>query len=597
YQVLESVLLRLTVTTRKDDDSWLVLSQRERNQRGTMMPDRTLVFSKIGPADVVILQSAAATPQPVRMTVPSSLFFQECDMRIGTALASDPVLVALLPGNVSASAKTLGLVSPVREGTDSQDGIRLARISASTMRGARVILWINEATGLVSRVLEVPDSRRSGVIRIVKETVYRYDFSRGGSSADFDVTTAYAGARTGIEASSNFTSLNTLIKLASDAASSGSVAGQSPVSRVPHPPSTSAPPVSSTPSGQPPAAVAAQTVAPENQELTPEQMEAIVIVEGSDSVGTGFITRIRDVDFVATNLHVVGGYDKVRVTTLRGATITVGSVFGAIGRDIAILRIEGATRLPSLTLAEDPLKSTKLGDKVVVVGNRRGGGVATQVSGVVRGIGPDRVEVDAPFQPGNSGSPILHLATGEVIGVASYSQRRKLDDLDVGKKSQGTTSQPSAAVREEQRWFGYRADGVSKWESIDQSKWRAQAKRIADFESDSEAIYYALYGDFKKASQNARVRIIVENFVERYQRMKANHVVALQLTGDMLRDLRSASVNGVKELETGVYYDFFRSSHYWETSITEQLRARADLAGRIVTYESNPAAYLSRLTQ
>jgi serine protease Do len=63
-------------------------------------------------------------------------------------------------------------------------------------------------------------------------------------------------------------------------------------------------------------------------------------------------------------------------------------------------------------MAENPLQTVKINDWVTLVGNRRGGGVATQVSGTVLGIGPEKIEVNAQFQPGNSGSPVLHAQRG-----------------------------------------------------------------------------------------------------------------------------------------------------------------------------------------
>jgi S1-C subfamily serine protease len=589
-QVLESSFNRLSILRRTSDDSWRIVSQRESENRGVAMPERTLAFSKVGTADGALIQPSPTAPQPVRMVVPAAVFFQEFEMRVGSGLGFDAVLSALFPSRTATEARTFGLIAPVREGTDVRDGKNLTRIAGSTVSGARIVIWIDEASGLIERVVETAAVRGPSSMRGVKETVYTYNLTSGESSADFDLTAGYTGAKPGIESSASFTPLEKLIdRSANDTSSgysSGPSSGLSPGARI------------SSGSGMPfPSRPFGTQSTQENQELTPEQMEAIVLVEGADSAGTGFITRIRDVDFVATNLHVVGGNDKIRVTTLRGAVIAVGPVFGAVGRDLAILRIEGTTSHPSLALAEDPLKTIKLGDKVAVVGNRRGGGVVTQVSGVVRGIGPDRVEVDAPFQPGNSGSPIVHIATGEVIGVASYSQRRKLDELDVDKKTQGTTINASDAVKEEQRWFGYRADAVAKWESIDQTQWRAQAKRIADFQADSEAIFYMLYGDFKKASRNVRLHTIVDRFVDRYQRLGTNRVVALQLTEEALRDLRASATTGVKELETGTYYDYFRTSLYWETSIPEQLRARADISERITALLANPSIYLARLTQ
>src|SRR5690606_23652978 len=42
------------------------------------------------------------------------------------------------------------------------------------------------------------------------------------------------------------------------------------------------------------------------QALSYEQMAGIVLIEGDKGTGTGFMTKIRGIDFVVTNLHVLG---------------------------------------------------------------------------------------------------------------------------------------------------------------------------------------------------------------------------------------------------------------------------------------------------
>jgi serine protease Do len=282
------------------------------------------------------------------------------------------------------------------------------------------------------------------------------------------------------------------------------------------------------------------------------------------------------------------------VTTLTGAKIEVGAIHGAIGRDLAILRIEGTPPSAFLTLSADPLQTAKIGDKVAVVGNRRGGGVATQVSGVVQGVGPDKVEVDAQFQPGNSGSPIMHVASGEVIGLAAYSQTRKLDVLD-GVAAKSTTSGEDDEPKIEQRWFGYRIDGVSGWQAIDLARWRQQARRIETFRKDSEALYYALLGRFSRARQSPSVQSVVDRFQQRFERAGSGQVQAAQDVVEYFRNLRALTENGKKDLRDGDYYDYFRSSLYWETSITEQLRARDQIAEYLEQATDNSSAFLLRL--
>src|SRR5690606_34232923 len=52
------------------------------------------------------------------------------------------------------------------------------------------------------------------------------------------------------------------------------------------------------------------------QALSYEQMAGIVLIDGDKGAGTGFMTKIRGVDFVVTNLHVLGRNKKFTLKTL-----------------------------------------------------------------------------------------------------------------------------------------------------------------------------------------------------------------------------------------------------------------------------------------
>ena len=614
YRVSSAEYSRLVLTRRSPDD-WRIVSQQEQVMRGEAQPSRTFVFGKMGEGDSSLLLLNDTTSRTSRMTIPAGMFKQEVHARIGHAGIHNALFRLLFNGADNWAVFHGAAAGLTIEGTEEVNGVRLTRIVSKWPPTTITRLWIDPEALTLVRVLEVPGDPSFFNSIEVEETLYRYDFDRGADDSDFDLDAGWALADPNIAAAAGFTPSAELFATLTDGAP---IRPEAPVARAPRTPkppkspptakpvpSPVNPPVSGGVTGAPapaapdsPVAGATSPAVPqppavEIQSLTPQQMEAIVLIEGEEGVGTGFIAKIRGVDFVVTNQHVIGGNEKLRITTMRGVSIPISGIFGALGRDIAILRIEGETKVTPLTLAADPLKTAKLGDKIVVVGNRRGGGVATQVSGMVRGIGPDRLEVDAHFQPGNSGSPIVHLATGEVLGVASYSQTRKLDELD-GPAASATDEKGKETAREEQRWFGFRADEVAKWEAIDLVKWRIQAKRVADFAEDTEAIYYAMYGKFDQASRNPRIKPAIDRLEERVTRL-SGQVAVTQEVGEFFRSLRALSQTGVKELKTGDYYDFFRTSDYWESSIAQQLRARTEINERLGKASENSVAILSKL--
>ena len=83
----------------------------------------------------------------------------------------------------------------------------------------------------------------------------------------------------------------------------------------------------------------------------------------------------------------------------------------------------------------------------------------------------ESLEVDAPFVPGNSGSPIIHLKTGKVIAVATYALIRRYD---------------AATLRTDQtpqvRRFGYRLDSVQTWQPVSRTFVRGRPPEMESIE-------------------------------------------------------------------------------------------------------------------
>ena len=600
-----STAQRLIVTWRAPGD-WRFVFQREMGGSARSSGGATYVFAKVG-EDAAMLTLNSADNERVEMKLPAKIFFQEARQRVGMMMGL-PVLgwIPNWPSRTSGSSESAAMPEqPVAKADELVDGVWCERIDGVTPQ-MRISLWVDKRTKLLVRSRETRDLREGFGMRPfvdLTENVYSYAREKGEQAADFDLQGGWSLAQAGLSNTPGFGSTAELaawvreISPSSDAG--GSVAGGRPPSteekKPEQPLRPGGAPVAGGPDSGKNSADKSKAGAPtEAQLLDAGQMAAIVLVEGEEGVGTGFITKIRDLPFIVTNLHVIGGNEKLRVTTLTGAKIEVGAIHGALGRDLAILRVEGAAPAAFLKLCEDPLQPAKIGDKVVVVGNRRGGGVATQVSGSVQGIGPDRVEVNAAFQPGNSGSPIVHVASGEVIGLAAYSQTRKLDVLD-GVPAKTGNAKDADDSKVEQRWFGYRIDGVKGWQAVDLARWRQQAKRIEAFREESEALYYALLGKFGQAKGSPGVQRVVERFEQRFERSGAAQVQIMQDVAEYFRSLRALTDNGKKELRDGDYYDYFRSSLYWETSIPEQIRMRDQIAKYLDQAADHSTAFLSRL--
>jgi len=136
--------------------------------------------------------------------------------------------------------------------------------------------------------------------------------------------------------------------------------------------------------------------------------------------GTGFIVDGTE-GYVVTNAHVVQSADEVTVRLQDDRTFKAQVVGRDPKLDLALLRLEGAADLPSVTLGSS--RSLRVGEQVLAVGNPFGLG-HTVTMGIVSakarsiGAGPydNFIQTDASINPGNSGGPLFNLR-GEVVGI------------------------------------------------------------------------------------------------------------------------------------------------------------------------------------
>jgi len=148
--------------------------------------------------------------------------------------------------------------------------------------------------------------------------------------------------------------------------------------------------------------------------------------EKERGVGTGVV--IVDEGIILTNLHVVLGAQRVRVTFADGTQSDARITSVQAEDDLAVLQ---ALSIPD-DLQAAPLRSTqglRPGDAVVAVGFPFGIGPSVSV-GVISGLrrafeSPEGkrelqnlIQFDAAANPGNSGGPLITLE-GEVVGIVT----------------------------------------------------------------------------------------------------------------------------------------------------------------------------------
>ncbi|MBL8362539.1 MAG: trypsin-like peptidase domain-containing protein, partial [Rubrivivax sp.] len=144
------------------------------------------------------------------------------------------------------------------------------------------------------------------------------------------------------------------------------------------------------------------------------------------SLGTGVV--IKDDGTILTNLHVVWGAKKVRVTFANGHESEALMLGAQPENDLAVLK---ALSLPD-DLEPATMRSTgdlASGDQVIAVGHPFGIGPSVS-AGVVSGLGREfrspegqhaltnLIQFDAAANPGNSGGPLVTM-DGYVVGIVT----------------------------------------------------------------------------------------------------------------------------------------------------------------------------------
>jgi S1-C subfamily serine protease len=140
-----------------------------------------------------------------------------------------------------------------------------------------------------------------------------------------------------------------------------------------------------------------------------------------NSLGSGVILSPDGI--VVSNYHVVGQATEIRVQLNDRSEYAAEVLLADEEADLAILKLKGAKKLPSLALRDSD--TVEVGELALAIGNPFGVG-QTVSSGIISGLarsgtatGNARgyfIQTDAPINPGNSGGALIDI-NGDLIGI------------------------------------------------------------------------------------------------------------------------------------------------------------------------------------
>ena len=211
----------------------------------------------------------------------------------------------------------------------------------------------------------------------------------------------------------------------------------------------------------------------------PSVAEAIAVIEGDRSNGTGFFCRSEGQLYLYTAAHVLSGNARLQVKLRSGTLVRkFGALEAAEGADLVRLPVE--EEVPHALDIAPEAGLAKVGDSVFASGNAGGGGTVGFEEGKIMGVGPVSIEIDAEVIQGNSGGPILDGKSRRALGVVTH--------LTAERKDQWAEKTRFSGVRR----FGCRLDRHWDWKQVPIDVFLKEGKALLAIQEQSELMIAAL---------------------------------------------------------------------------------------------------------
>ena len=206
----------------------------------------------------------------------------------------------------------------------------------------------------------------------------------------------------------------------------------------------------------------------------------IVIIEGDKGSGTGFLCVCDGRTWIYTAAHVLSGQAKIAVRDYKGRIYRdFDSLECAEGVDLVRLKPKDLD-LEGLEIVS-PEEVPEIGELIVAVGNSLGAGSLSGEPGRVMSVQDDMWEVDAEIIPGNSGGPVLSIASGKVVGIVTH--------LTIARRRAKEQPNPTTDVKR----FAARLDKKWEWREMPVSRFVNERAHIDKMDRDSSIAWASIF--------------------------------------------------------------------------------------------------------
>ncbi|MBB5351164.1 S1-C subfamily serine protease [Haloferula luteola] len=207
-------------------------------------------------------------------------------------------------------------------------------------------------------------------------------------------------------------------------------------------------------------------------------LNSMVMIEGDQGKGSGFICRVDGGYYVYTAAHVLSGQSRLEVKLVSGQVLREFAYLEASeSADLVRLRLSHPVNdfleVASGKGAEEPA----LGVKVVAIGDSGGLSTVTRLNGKVAGVGTGQLEIDNQVIQGNSGGPVLLENCWKVAGLVTHGVQNRDDVFSAGTRF--------AQVRR----FACRLDLPHRWRQLSVSDFLGEAKRIDELDRVTRLVF------------------------------------------------------------------------------------------------------------